>query len=250
VDSKTKTRTCIYNPCGDLLLDEVNPNIILQNIDLVLFDGKHSVTAYEVAKEARNRSIFTILDAEIECLNSPKFSELFSLCNLIKCGEFFPLQFTGKGDLLEAMEHLLTIGDMKTSIITTRGSWGSILIKRGSVSSSQGTVSSFKELENEVKNIIATDCSVQVSYQLKPHKWSPNKPTIVIYSTCFPLDPKRIIDSTGAGDAYLGSLAYSVWKKHSEDKMLSLASFISSMKCTDTGIKGIPRLSEIPEYLK
>jgi sugar/nucleoside kinase (ribokinase family) len=55
--------------------------------------------------------------------------------------------------------------------------------------------------------------------------------------------------ATGAGDVFLGSLSYSIWKGHSEEKMLSLASFIAAMKCRDIGIKAIPTLAEVPKEL-
>jgi hypothetical protein len=47
----------------------------------------------------------------------------------------------------------------------------------------------------------------------------------------------------------LGGIAYSILKGFSEEKMLSLSSFIAVMKCRKTGILGIPYLKDIPSEL-
>jgi len=248
VDSATKTRTCIYNPCEELQVDEIRSIYShLKEVELVVFDGKHCSVALEVAKEAHKSEIFMLLDAEVECLNVPSFPELFELCNLVKCGEQFPIQFTGKQDLLEAMESLLKRGK-KTCIITTLGVRGSILIKRGEDKSAL-SIANLAQLEDQIGHVKAETHPVQITFQLDP-KWQLDQSTLVIYSTTYPLSHSELVDTTGAGDVYLGAICYSVLKGQSHEKMLSLASFVSAMKCKTTGIKGIPSLQDIPEEFR
>lgn len=59
----------------------------------------------------------------------------------------------------------------------------------------------------------------------------------------------RKINSLGAGDVFLGSVAYSILKNHSEEKMLALASFVAVSKCKGTGTERIPHSKDVPTEL-
>jgi len=72
---------------------------------------------------------------------------------------------------------------------------------------------------------------------------------VFILSLLFPL---KLLIILGAGDVFIGTLAYGLVNKLSVEKMLKLASFVAGHKCTVGGgaQKGIPFLNQVPQELR
>ena len=69
------------------------------------------------------------------------------------------------------------------------------------------------------------------------------------------LPPQGVVDTTGAGDAFIGSLLY-FWSTlgwgapRAPERALQLASSVAAAKCCDTGARaGLPRAADLPEGL-
>jgi len=251
VDTSTKTRTVVFNACEELLSGEWKQNI-LDGVKLLVLDGKQTVAAVEIADLAFNKGIPSLLDAEDPLISEPRFEEVFLLSDYVKCSETFAVNFTHIDEPLRAIEQLLRIrkgGKEKKFVITTLGAKGSILLKRvDGRHTAHIAVTNFEELKEKIQLIKPTSLPVQAYFLYEPKDFLCS-PTIIIYSTAYPIDPSTIKDTTGAGDVFLGSVCYSLLKNHTEEKMLSLASFIAAMKCRDLGITGIPYLKDVPKEL-
>ena len=61
-----------------------------------------------------------------------------------------------------------------------------------------------------------------------------------------------IEDTTGAGDAFIGTVLYAITQGMPHDKMLRLAAVVAACKCTALGARpGLPYARDIsPELLK
>jgi len=244
VDMETKSRTCINNPCEDLLPNDL-ANMKIPPVPLLLIDGKHTQFVAELLKSSWmecNPKI--LLDAETERMNREGFGVLVEKSQYIKCGQSFPTAFTGKKDILEAMVSLRHLNKIeKKWILTTLGSLGSIiLVSKDSYSQLHCKLDekSFISIEdmNHLTKLISstTERDHLVGFYYAEHT--------VIH--CKPFIPKeQIINTTGAGDVYFGSLGYSILCDHSVEQMMSLASYISSMKCTKSGVEAIPNKEDL-----
>ena len=60
-------------------------------------------------------------------------------------------------------------------------------------------------------------------------------------------DPRRaLLDTTGAGDAFIGSLLFSLSTGQQAQRALRLAAVVAGAKCTRLGARpGLPRASEL-----
>ena len=59
-----------------------------------------------------------------------------------------------------------------------------------------------------------------------------------------------VVDTTGAGDAYLASLMYGLVYDKSVPDMMRLGSIVSAYKCTQLGARpGLPRKEQIDSAL-
>jgi sugar/nucleoside kinase (ribokinase family) len=60
----------------------------------------------------------------------------------------------------------------------------------------------------------------------------------------------RVVDTTGAGDAFIGALCYGVVASMRPENALRLASWVAAAKCRQLGPRpGLPRREEVPPHL-
>lgn len=63
---------------------------------------------------------------------------------------------------------------------------------------------------------------------------------------CIPWLQEAVEDTTGAGDAFIGTILYGVIHKLPHDKMLRLAALVAACKCTALGARpGLPHAHDI-----
>jgi sugar/nucleoside kinase (ribokinase family) len=59
-----------------------------------------------------------------------------------------------------------------------------------------------------------------------------------------------VVDTTGAGDAFIASLVYGICNQKPIADMLELASLVSACKCTQLGARpGLPKREQLPQGL-
>lgn len=216
---------------------------MLRDCDTLLLDGRHGCVAARFACEARKRGINVIMDAETS--DRPYFSEMLREATVLVTNATFPQSETKEDDLLAAMATLMCDKAVSSKVlITTRGSEGCLAIERCNDSSSVGykIVSSEKQLH---ENATPGADYEEFLFSHRGASW------IVHLRRAISIPQEMIRDTTGAGDSFVGAVAYGVTKGFSLRKTLDLATYVSSCKCKGVGSHGgVPRLDEIPkEYL-
>eukprot|EP00274_Cyanoptyche_gloeocystis_P001892 CAMPEP_0196654042 /NCGR_PEP_ID=MMETSP1086-20130531/3723_1 /TAXON_ID=77921 /ORGANISM="Cyanoptyche gloeocystis , Strain SAG4.97" /LENGTH=133 /DNA_ID=CAMNT_0041985571 /DNA_START=8 /DNA_END=409 /DNA_ORIENTATION=- len=77
-----------------------------------------------------------------------------------------------------------------------------------------------------------------------------HEPFLVLDCSSWPIK-EAIVDTTGAGDAFIGAFIYGVLMNMAPAKVLALASFVAGRKCTAAGArKGLPYSKDLPPVLR
>lgn len=274
VDDETVSRTCIHVPMStEISLDDVNQLIQsidtkrVQDIDLIHFDSRQTLAAVTLATYANRVKIPTSIDME---KYRPHVMSLLPICDIVFTNKHFPsvhFQTTSNSGtqqqsvsvsevpseedlLLHVSSMLLQSGWRTRVIVTTLGSSGAILMKR--YGDSLEDLRSNKTRPNE-QDYTGGSMTVPISLQgcldsghpLKVDSFvysAPNNvPLQVVRCSAWPLAATDIVDSTGAGDAFIGGFLAAFVQGFSEQACLSLASIVAAQK-----IKGVGSRSKLP----
>lgn len=229
VDSSSSSRTCIHTPASEEVMPyDVDVEALLENVSLVVLDGRHTLAALRLAKEANTRNIPVLLDVERD---RPHIRELVPCADFIVTNKSYPFSFApDAGTPLDAMARLLTCGRAK-AVITTAGLSGSKLLVRKSDAEhgrSDGpllvTHDVVKFLDSGINEFIFMQCP----------SWS----------------IKDVVDTTGAGDAFIGGVGYGICTGLDFETMLGLATQIAGLKIQKLGARtGLPRREELDSVM-
>lgn len=64
------------------------------------------------------------------------------------------------------------------------------------------------------------------------------------------LSAEELVDSTGAGDSFIGSVCYALCEGLPRDRMLQLASYVAATNCRALGPRpGLPHRADVPAHL-
>jgi sugar/nucleoside kinase (ribokinase family) len=65
-----------------------------------------------------------------------------------------------------------------------------------------------------------------------------------------PLSKDDLVDSTGAGDAFIASIIYGLVRGKTIPELLTLATVVAARKCTELGARpGIPKREDLAPHL-
>lgn len=228
VDSSTATRTCIATVPEDPLAAEDVSCDMLADASLLALDGRQTLAAIALAKLAKEMGIPVLLDVERE---RPHIRELLPLANFIVTNRSYPLVFAPEAkDTLAAQTRLLTECNADL-IISTAGECGCTLVRRNKAR--------LRDTDLPLTTIRRT-VSVE-SGQVG------NEYEVI---ECAPWEADSIVDTTGAGDAFIGGICYGIVAKLSLERMLCLASFVAAKKLSSAGSRsGLPRRNAVPAHL-
>lgn len=227
VATDNATRTCIATVPPDLSPDVVHADL-LDGVSLVILDGRHTLAAIALAKLAVARGVPVLLDVERD---RPHIRDLLPLADIIVTNSSYPLTFFPEApDLISAMRYLRQA--CKASlVITTRGEKGSILI--GNI---QDNLSISQDLPLKVQSRIETE---NLSFG----------PSVQILE-CPAWPDVKVVDTTGAGDAFIGAVAYGIVTGLTLPRMLCLAALVAAKSVSAMGSRaGQPRRETIPSPL-
>jgi sugar/nucleoside kinase (ribokinase family) len=285
VDSEKNTRTSIHVPAEELTVSEI-PDNILQNVDLIYCDGRHTEVACRVLEylnQSNNKQIPCVLDAEK--WRGEHFDKILRTATYIITNSQFPVQFLSQKshfsattpssttilksptDLLVGIMSIL-MNSVAKFVITTLGSYGSVLLTRQESISTLGLsisfptkcVRSFYELETEIirsKQSLITKSHYSPQNAVTLFQYLPSEHDqhsvccLGVHCSAYPLSSSEVVNTTGAGDAFVATVCYCLLHNYPIDKMLSLASFVAATKCCESGgsLKGIIELNKIPSHL-
>lgn len=249
IDSSTNTRTCISTvPNEDIPVDDIFKLQTSQCLDggcgdgdddrgddddrvvLIVLDGRHTLASIYLAEEGRKRGIPILLDVERE---RPHIRRLLPLVDYIITNRQFALSFGDGTDLIQGMEALLAFGDAHF-VLSTSGEKGCTLLTKdlgintpNHYEIGQVTIDTYVSHLNNGNHYRIWTCSA----------WM--------------VDKNNVVDTTGAGDAFIAGIAYSLINGLPNHQMLSLASFIACCNICGAGSRTtLPTLENIPSYLR
>ncbi len=257
VDDESKTRTCIATPMTDELNDADVESVfgtkgVFDNINLVHFDSRHTSASIKIAEEASKKRIPISIDLEKD---RPFLKDLLPLCDIVFTNEKFTSNYfsnlTSKGNtgvLLPLMStnsiendelflkerlYLMTQLTYKSNtklVVSTLGSNGSLLIKK--VDNNTNVDSTFME---ETESIINSEITTKFNINIKRYIYrAPNKSLYcVFYCPALKINQKDIVDTTGAGDAYIGGFLVAYLANMTLQQSMKFATIIASenLKC-------------------
>lgn len=226
VDTKNGTRTCISTASNEELLVTEVKETMLDGVSLVILDGRHTLAALQLAKYARKRNIPMLLDVERD---RPYIRDLLPFADYIITNSDYPFVFSpGASGKVDAMQMLLEACNAEF-VITTLGASGSIMVQR----------------ENKREKGSGLDMLIQ-SKIVKSYRTS--RMYEVIECPAWPVE--KITDTTGAGDAFIGGVAYGIVTKMAHERMLCLASRVATAKLGGVGSRtALPRRENLAPTL-
>ncbi|XP_021763356.1 ribokinase-like isoform X1 [Chenopodium quinoa] len=250
VDNETKTRTCIHTPgYPPLVPEELSRSKLESAIDgagLVYFDVRLHETALVVAKEATSRNIPILVDAEKK---RDGLDELLSFATYVVCTAKFPQVWTEASSVPTALLSMLLKLPKVKFVIVTLGEDGCIMLERSHNKASNSEEMCIDEVFESLKQKAPNDDS-------KPTCVSSSVVTLkadgigtlcgrLHVGTAEKIPPSELVDTTGAGDAFIGAVLYASCVKLPPERMLPFASQVAACSCRALGARsGLPRHSD------
>lgn len=250
VDSKTKTRTCIHTPGHPPMIpNELSQSSLSRALDgarIVYSDIRLHDTALVVAQEATRRSIPILVDAEKK---RDGLDDLLNLATYAICSATFPEAWTEAPSVPSALVAMLLRLPGLKFVIVTLGEDGCIMLERnvnGSPDSDEMDVESLLELLKKRKdgNTTLPTCVSSPVIKLKANGIGAISGRLFV-GTAEKIPPSELIDSTGAGDAFIGASLYAICAGMPPEKMLPFASQVAALGCRALGARsGLPYRSD------
>lgn len=221
IDRKHGTRTCIHTPAEKELETSAEHGMSLVDASILVLDGRHMNAALRLAHEANERGVPVLVDVERERVG---IRELLKHADYIVTNSTYPFVYTPEApDRIQAMRSLLEKCNARF-VVCTAGSSGAILMQKESdwKGSSGG------------HDLFVQRRSVQGTYTMLQTFECPASPV------------KKVVDTTGAGDAFIGGLVYGIVTDMDTERMMCLAAKVAAEKCSGVGARSaLPRREDI-----
>ncbi|XP_030455007.2 uncharacterized protein LOC115676268 [Syzygium oleosum] len=241
VDEQTKTRTCIhtpgYPPMAPHDLSQTNLLSAIDGARIVYFDGRLYETALVVAQEAVRRKIPILIDAE-----RPRegLDDLLKLADYAVCSAKFPQAWTDAPSVASALVSLMLRLPNLRFVIVTLGGEGCIMLERSTEGNSleEVDVDNLLEILKQRKDDVATIPTYVTSSvsQLKAEGIGIVHGRLLL-GTAEKIPPQELIDTTGAGDAFIGATLYAICADMSPEKLLPFAAQVAAANCRALGAR-------------
>ncbi|XP_022758568.1 uncharacterized protein LOC111305361 [Durio zibethinus] len=246
VDNQTKTRTCIHTPgYPPLIPGELSKSSLLSALDganMVYFDGRQHETALVVAKEATRKNIPILVEAERK---REGLDDLLDFATYAICSAKFPQAWTEAPSVPSALiSMLLRLPNLKF-VIVTLGEDGCIMLQR-SVNDDfdaeemdvHSLLESLKQRKDDSKTIPTCISSVVTKLSVNGIGTVTGR---LFVGTAEKIPPSELVDTTGAGDAFIGAVLYALCAGMSPEKMLPFAAQVAASGCRALGARtGLP----------
>ncbi|XP_047963541.1 ribokinase-like isoform X4 [Salvia hispanica] len=249
VDDETKTRTCIHTPgYPPMIPDDLTESKLLAAVDgarLVYFDGRLHDTALVIGEQATRRGIPILIDAE---RRREGLDDLLSLSSYAICSAKFPQSWTGAPSVTSALVSMLIKLPNLKFVVVTLGEDGCIMLERSNEKGLTEPVDVDELLvalkyKNDTKTTLPTCVA---SSEVKLHaKGIGTVGGRLLLGTAENIPPSELVDTTGAGDSFIGAILYALCTNMPPEKMLPFASQVAGINCRALGARtGLPRRSD------
>ncbi|KAG8641867.1 sulfofructose kinase isoform X1 [Manihot esculenta] len=250
VDSQTKTRTCIHTPgYPPTVVHDLSQSSLLSALDgvrIVYSDGRLPEVALVVAQEACHKNIPILVDAERK---REGLDDLLKLASYVVCSANFPQQWTEAPSIPSALvSMLLRLPNIKF-VIVTLGEDGCIMLERSTIeapTTEETDVNSLLESLNQRKDdtISIPKCFSSSFTKLRANGIGTINGRLFV-GTVEKIPPPELVDTTGAGDAFIGAVLYAICADMPPEKMLPFAAQVAAASCRALGARtGIPHRSD------
>lgn len=247
VDNQTKTRTCIHTPGNPAMVPEElaqsKLSSALDGASLAYFDGRLWETALVVAQEASRRRIPILIDAE-----RPRegLDDLLNLATYVVCSEKFPQVWTNAPSVSSALVSILVRLPNVKFVIVTLGEKGCILLEKSTTEASEMEETEVDSLLESLRTKVGgssgipTCISSEASLRISAGGIGAVNGRLHV-GTAEIISPTELIDTTGAGDAFIGAVLYAICAGMPPEKMLPFASQVAAANCRALGARsGLP----------
>ncbi|KAK7267481.1 hypothetical protein RIF29_20155 [Crotalaria pallida] len=246
VDSQMKTRTCIFTPGYPPMVPEdlrqINLLSALNGARVVYFDGRMPESALVIAQEAFRQNISILIDAERprEGLN-----DLLGLADYVVCAEKFPQAWTEASSIPRALVSIMLRLPKLKFAIATLGKDGCILLEKcvddGHQLEEVDVDTSFESLKRRKDDSTVMPTCIASSLTRFRAEGMGSMCGRLYFGAAEKIPPSEVIDTTGAGDAFIGAVLYAICANLSLEKMLPFASYVAASNCRALGARsGLP----------
>ncbi|KNC82502.1 hypothetical protein SARC_05202 [Sphaeroforma arctica JP610] len=270
VDQSASTRTCIHSPAAEgVLCGDLYPGAILKNATMCILDTRHTEAAIMLAKAAQQRCIPVLLDVERE---RDGLQDLIPLADYLVTNTAYPQLYNPtSNNRVEAMCSLLLESNAKM-VITTLGSAGSVLVVRKSECTSEVSEGCEEiyglKVTSTFIHVTADESRRYVDMSNTKHTASNNNNTstntftsetvpastshtastleCIYVIECPAVEVEQVVDTTGAGDAFIGGIVYGLSARLTPAHMLVVAANVAGKKIGEMGARnGLPTWQEL-----
>ncbi|KAJ0512485.1 putative ketohexokinase [Helianthus annuus] len=251
VDNQTKTRTCIHTPGSPPMIpDDISNSTMLAalaGVKLVYFDVRLPETALLFAHEANRRKIPILIDAE-----RPRegLDDLLNFSDYVVCSAKFPQTWTGAPTVPSALVSMLLRLPKVKFVIVTLGADGCMMLQRSvegeSVQAEEIDADDLVEkLKCQSDSRTATPSCVSSDVTRLHAKGVGTVCGKLFLGTAEKIPQSELVDTTGAGDAFIGAVLYGICTNKPPEQMLPFAAQVAAIACRDLGARaGLPRLTD------
>ncbi|XP_028121987.1 ribokinase-like isoform X3 [Camellia sinensis] len=250
VDKQTKTRTCIHTPgFPPMIPDDLSKSSLLSALDgvrLIYLDGRLHETALVVAREANCRSIPILIDAERK---REGLDDLLKFSDYVVCSAKFPQAWTEAPSVPSALVAMLLRLPNVKFVIVTLGEDGCIMLQRSVTEGDQSEEMDIDSLLESLKqrndsNTVIPTCVSSVVTKLRAHGMGTVSGRLFV-GTAEKIPSSELVDTTGAGDAFIGAVLYAICASMQPEKMLLFAAQVAAAGCRALGARaGLPYLTD------
>ncbi|KAL9360917.1 hypothetical protein Peur_049040 [Populus x canadensis] len=250
VDNETKTRTCIHTPgYPPMIPDELSRSSLLSALDgarLVYLDGRLHETALVTAQETVCKNIPILIDAERK---REGLDDLLPLASYAVCSSKFPLAWTEAPSISSALVSMLLRLPKIKFVIVTLGEDGCVMLERSTEeapASEEKDVDSLLESLKQRKddNIAIPTCYASPLTKIRADGIGTVNGRLFV-GTAEKIPPPELVDTTGAGDAFIGAVLYAICANMPPEKMLPFASQVAAAGCRALGARtGLPHRTD------
>ncbi|XP_019429600.1 PREDICTED: ribokinase-like [Lupinus angustifolius] len=246
VDSQMNTRTCIHTAGYPSMVPEdlrqINLLSALNGARVAYFDGRMHESALAIAEEAFRQKISILIDAERprEGLN-----DLLTFADYVVCSEKFPQAWTEASSIPRALVSIMLRLPGLKFVIATLGKDGCIMLEKcvdeGHQLEEMDVDSSFESLTQRRDDSIAIPTCIASSLTRFRADGIGSISGRLYFGTAEKIPSSELIDTTGAGDAFIGAVLYAICAKLPPEKMLPFASYVAAANCRALGARsGLP----------
>lgn len=251
VDQQTKSRTCIYQPTLPTMVPDDLPRSRLSSAmdgaRFVYLDCSLHEIDLLVAQEAARMNIPIVIDAERK---TPVLNDLLHLASYVVCAENFPQSWASASSITSALMSLLLQFPRTKFVIVTLGCNGCIMLERSCLGEdlkmeAVDVDSLIESLKLRIdKSNTAPLCISSPIMRLSADGIGTVNGRLLL-GTAESIPPSELVDTTGAGDAFVGAVLYALCAGMPPEKMLPFAAQVAAAGCRAMGARpGLPRRTD------